>query len=94
MELAEFLKILENGDTKILDVRDSWETPFVQGQQVTQIPIHQITQNLDAISKTEDLIVMCQHGVRSKQVIHYLVSQHGFTNLINLTGGVHLWRGK
>lgn len=93
LSLEAFLEIFEEGRVPILDVRNAWETPFVKGPQVTQIPIHLIPGSLDKLPRDEDLIILCQHGVRSVQVVQYLESQHGFTNLINLTGGVHLWKG-
>ncbi len=86
--LGQFQAILEQGEIPILDVREAWETPAVSGDKVIQIPINQIPQFIDRIPKSEDLVVICQHGVRSKYTIEYLESQHGFTNLINLQGGV------
>lgn len=64
----------------------------MQGEHVIKIPINQIPQFMDMIPKTEDLVVLCQHGVRSKYAIEYLESQHNFSNLINLQGGVSTYR--
>ncbi|MBC8375117.1 MAG: rhodanese [FCB group bacterium] len=93
LSLDQFINKHEQGDIRILDVREAWETPFVRGENVLNIPMNQLPQAIDRIPRTEDLVVICQHAVRSKRVIEYLESQHGFDNLINLTGGVHLWTG-
>ncbi|MCF7808937.1 MAG: rhodanese-like domain-containing protein [Candidatus Marinimicrobia bacterium] len=88
IELAEFYTILESGTTKILDVREAWESPKLEGEMVLHIPVSQIIQSIDAIPQEEDLIVACQHGVRSLSVVEYLHKQHGFLNLLNLRGGL------
>jgi rhodanese-related sulfurtransferase len=36
------------------------------------------------------IIVVCHHGVRSRMVSKYL-DANGFTNIINLSGGVDAW---
>ena len=36
------------------------------------------------------IIVVCHHGVRSRMVAKYL-DANGFTNIINLSGGVDAW---
>jgi len=86
--LDQFINVYENGDIRILDVRESWETPLIDGENVLKIPVNQLLQSLDKIPRTEDLIVICQHAVRSTNVIQYLESQHNFTNLINLKDGI------
>ncbi len=91
--LTQFINIYENGDLRILDVREAWETPLVDGKNVLKIPVNQIPQSLDRIPRTEDLVVICQHAVRSTNVIQYLKSQHNFTNLINLSGGISTYHG-
>ena len=86
--LTEFIARFENGDIRILDVREAWETPFIRGENVISIPMNQLPQAINMIPRTDDLIVICQHAIRSKRVIEYLESQHGFDNLVNLQGGV------
>ncbi|MCF7825660.1 MAG: sulfurtransferase [Candidatus Marinimicrobia bacterium] len=86
--LAQFIHHYERGNIRILDVREAWEVPSVRGENVIQIPVNQLPHSIDLIPQTEDLIVICQHGVRSKAVIEFLESKHGFQNLIDLQGGV------
>lgn len=88
MSLPQFISIYESGDMQILDVRETWELPMIRGENVINIPMNQLPQAIDMIPRTEDLVVICQHAIRSKKVIEYLESQHGFENLINLEGGV------
>jgi len=91
--LEQFIEHYKNEDILILDVRESWETPFIKSEKVLQIPVNQIVASIDKIPRTEDVVVICQHAVRSIQVVQYLEANHNFTNLINLTGGVSTYDG-
>lgn len=44
-----------------------------------------IERHLDPSRET---IVLCHHGVRSMHVAHYLVTTKGFTNVLNVMGGI------
>jgi adenylyltransferase/sulfurtransferase len=84
----DFMESLGSAPIRVLDVRESWELPKIEGEFVTKIPIHQILDSLDQISKEDELIVVCQHGVRSKAVVEHLQTNFGYKNLINLRGGL------
>lgn len=88
IDLEQFQEHLSNGSMRVLDVRESWEDPIIEGGLVMKIPVSRIESALDEISKTEDIIVVCQHGIRSKEVVEYLQSHHQYENLINLQGGL------
>lgn len=94
ISLAQFINIYERGDIQILDVREAWETPFIAGENVINIPMNQLPQSIHLIPRTDDLVVICQHAIRSKRVIEYLESQHNYSNLINLEGGVSTYTGR
>jgi len=94
IDLDQFIKHYKQEDVLILDVRESWEVPFIKSDRVIQIPVNQILASLDRIPRDEDVIVICQHAVRSTQVVQYLQANHNFTNLINLIGGVSTYDGK
>ena len=38
----------------------------------------------------QEMVIICHHGIRSMQVARYF-DQIGFTNIINLQGGVDAW---
>ena len=52
------------------------------------IPMGEVMDNLDKISKDKQVIIHCRSGKRSATVINALESQHGYTNLYNLKGGI------
>ena len=52
------------------------------------IPMGEALDRIDEFSKDKQVVVHCRSGKRSATVINALESQHGFTNLYNLKGGI------
>ncbi len=79
--------INDKKDFQLIDVREEYE--FDEGNINGElIPMGDIMDNLEKISKDKQVIIHCRSGKRSAGVINALESQHGFTNLYNLTGGI------
>ncbi|MDX2172242.1 MAG: rhodanese-like domain-containing protein [Bacteroidota bacterium] len=74
-------------DFQLIDVREDYEfdESNINGQL---IPMGEVMDNVDKISKDKQVVVHCRSGKRSATVIGALESQHGFTNLYNLKGGI------
>lgn len=87
IELAEHLR---HQHPLLLDVREPWEFNIchIQGSQL--VPMGQIPARLDEFNHNQEIVVICHHGIRSRQVAQFMQSR-GFTNLINLSGGVEAW---
>lgn len=77
----------ENKDFQLIDVREQYEFDEVN-MNGELIPMGEIMDNTDKISKDKQVIIHCRSGKRSATVISALESQHGFTNLYNLKGGI------
>lgn len=79
--------INDKKDFQLIDVREEYEfdEANINGEL---IPMGDIMDNLEKISKDKQVIIHCRSGKRSAGVINALESQHGFTNLYNLTGGI------
>jgi len=77
----------EKKDFQLIDVREEYEFDEVNinGQL---IPMGEVMENIDKISKDKQVVVHCRSGKRSATVINALEAQHGFTNLYNLKGGI------
>jgi rhodanese-related sulfurtransferase len=76
----------------ILDVREPYEYAETN-MGAKLIPLGQImNMQVDDIEdwKEKEIIVHCKSGMRSQQAI-MMLSQMGFTNLKNLTGGIIAW---
>ena len=74
----------------VLDVREDWERAAARLPGTLDIPMGEIPQRLAELPRERAIVVMCHGGVRSMRVAHYL-AQNGFTQLANLTGGIHAW---
>jgi rhodanese-related sulfurtransferase len=74
----------------LLDVREPWEYNIVHLEDSRLIPMREIPQAAEAMNPEQEIIVICHHGIRSRQVALYLESK-GFSNVINLYGGLDAW---
>lgn len=82
----------ENLDFQLIDVReeDEFEICNLANIGAELIPMGNIMQHIDKISKTKPVVVQCHRGGRSASVISVLQMQ-GFENLHNLKGGITAW---
>ena len=89
IELHDHLEKTDSGPL-LLDVREPWEYRIcrIEGSQL--IPMGQIPTSLGSLDPGRETVVICHHGIRSRQVAMYLEYQ-GFGQVINLRGGVEAW---
>lgn len=74
-------------DYQLIDVREEHE--FDEANLSGElIPMGEVMENVDKISKDKKVVIHCRSGKRSASVIQALEAQHGFTNLYNLKGGI------
>ena len=80
------------GTAQLLDVREPWEYQICHLEDSRLIPMQQIPQAVEQaeLDPSQEIVVICHHGIRSRQVAYYL-EQHGFDKVINLEGGVAAW---
>jgi rhodanese-related sulfurtransferase len=74
----------------LLDVREPWEYQIVHLENSRLVPMRQIPAELDSLAAEQEIIVICHHGIRSRQVALFLEG-HGFRNVVNLRGGIDAW---
>ena len=74
----------------LLDVRQPWEYDICKLDNTVLVPMSQIPHKLDEFDKEQEVVVICHHGIRSRQVGLFLEAS-GFANVINLNGGVDGW---
>jgi len=86
-ELADHLR--ENQPV-LLDVREPWEFNIRHIEGSRLLPMGEIQQRMRHLDPDFETVVICHHGIRSRQVGMYLEYQ-GFNNVINLVGGVEAW---
>jgi adenylyltransferase/sulfurtransferase len=76
---------------KIIDVREEHEFEICNIVGSTLMPMSEIDDFIAQIPKAIPVVMYCHHGVRSQYTIDHLRHEYGFSNLINLTGGIHAW---
>jgi rhodanese-related sulfurtransferase len=83
--------MLESANTPlILDVREPWENDLCSLPGNRLIPLGLLTEHIDELPRDQTIVVHCHHGGRSARAVAYL-RQQGFTQAVNLTGGINAW---
>jgi rhodanese-related sulfurtransferase len=78
----------------LLDVREPWEAQLasiaIDGLRSQLIPMGQIPARVSELEPTQPIVCYCHHGVRSLQVVAFLL-RAGFDSVYNLAGGIDAW---
>ena len=78
----------------VLDVREPWEVKTASvrpdGFALVAIPMNEIPGRLGELDPDKSIACLCHHGARSQHVAAFLAG-HGFTNVVNLAGGIDAW---
>ena len=79
---------------QLLDVREDWEVAVacvqLPGVQHHHIPMGQVPARLAELNPVQPVVCLCHHGMRSAQVVAFLLRQ-GYDRVYNLTGGIDAW---
>jgi rhodanese-related sulfurtransferase len=78
----------------VLDVREPWEVALAPLKHPTlatvAVPMQQIPARLAELDAERPVYVLCHHGMRSLQVVHFLERQ-GWPEVCNIHGGIDAW---
>jgi len=89
-ELAMWLADENRPKPVLLDVREPWEFQTCHIAGSVPIPMNSIPERLQELEEDASIVCICHHGARSMSVAAFL-ERNGFTQVTNLTGGVHAW---
>ena len=89
-ELAAWLDDQASTGPVLLDVREPWEYQLCHIDGSRTMPMSTVPANVAQLERDMPIVCICHHGMRSMQVGLFL-EQQGFTDVINLTGGVDAW---
>lgn len=78
---------LANNDSLIIDIRENYEEPKLDLENVKNVPLSELDNFLKEIDKNQKIILVCQHGNRSELAVGYLNKQ-GFANVFHLQNGI------
>lgn len=82
--------LIAQHDVLLLDVREKWEFEICHIEASQNIPMGNIPDVIDELNADVETVVICHHGARSLQVAMFLEGK-GFSDVINLDGGVDAW---
>jgi rhodanese-related sulfurtransferase len=88
IDSKELKKMFDNKeDFQLIDVREDYELEIATlgGEH---IPMAEVLNQVERVQKNKKVVFHCRSGKRSAAVIQALETQHGFTNLYNLQGGI------
>lgn len=88
--VSELKTLKDNSaDFQLIDVREAHEVEVCE-MGGEHIPMGNVMDNLDKISKTKQVIIHCRSGARSGAICQAL-EKEGYTNVHNLKGGIIAW---
>jgi adenylyltransferase/sulfurtransferase len=83
----------EKVDFQLIDVREEYEYEQMN-IDAELIPMGEIADNIDKISRNKQVVIHCKSGARSATICNLLSAQFGFTNLYNLKGGILAYKSE
>src|SRR5688572_415692 len=87
---SELKKMMDNKeDFQLIDVREEYEVEIANMDREL-IPMADIMDNIDKITKAKKVVVNCRSRKRSGAVVQTL-EKEGFKNVVNLKGGILAW---
>lgn len=89
LQLQAYLSETETAPL-LLDVREPWEFEYCHIEGSVLIPMGKLASKLETLDPSQDIIMICHHGIRSRQMGYYM-EQAGFASITNLDGGVEQW---
>ena len=91
ISVTELKEMRDNSvEHQLIDVREHHEVQIcAMGGE--HIPMGEVMANLDKIKKDIPVILHCKSGARSMAICEALEKTRGFSNLINLNGGILAW---
>lgn len=91
IDVFELKELIENkSDFQLVDVREPYEFEIANlGGDL--IPISSFVERLDEVDLDKKVVVICRSGVRSANVVDYLMRVTGKDNFYNLKGGILAW---
>jgi len=80
----------EEKDFQLVDVRKQFEWD-IANLDAELIVLDTLPKNVEKINKDKPVVIHCRSGARSANAISFLQDNYGYTNLLNLKGGILAW---
>jgi sulfur-carrier protein adenylyltransferase/sulfurtransferase len=80
----------ERDGVVLLDVREPWEYGITRLADAVNIPLRALQERLSELDPATPYLVYCHHGSRSLFACA-LMTHAGFSEVLNLHGGIDRW---
>ena len=77
-----------------VDVREPHEYASGHLPAASLVPVSQLEERWQEVARERPVIVYCASGSRSRSACRFLSQEKGYTNLLNLEGGIGSWKGE
>ena len=89
-QLAEWMADQARAKPLVLDVREPGELEICRIDGALAMPRRTVPAQAGTLEAAAPVVVVCHHGMRSMQVAMFL-EREGFTDVVNLQGGIEAW---
>jgi rhodanese-related sulfurtransferase len=86
----ELKTLLDQGQARLLDVRQAEELEIAHIAGATHIPLNELPGRLAELDPKQPVVALCHHGVRS-EMAGRILERNGFTHVAHLSGGIDAW---
>lgn len=87
---TDLKSMLKDSNIQFVDVRTSMEYNSNRICQFQNIPLGNLGQKQNQLSKEKEIVVICQSGMRSNKASKAL-KKYGFKKVTNVKGGMSAW---
>ncbi|MDE5413492.1 rhodanese-like domain-containing protein [Alkalihalobacterium chitinilyticum] len=87
---AELKRELNKKDVQLIDVRTPGEYRSNHIKRFKNIPLHELSNKVNHLTKEKEVVVICQSGMRSNKATKML-KKLGFEKVTNVKGGMSAW---
>jgi sulfur-carrier protein adenylyltransferase/sulfurtransferase len=94
IDVTEVKAKLDRGDDfELIDVREPYEYQICSIPGAKLIPLGQLPKRLNELDRNAEIVAHCKSGKRSQQAVD-LLKKNGYSNVLNMTGGILAWSDK
>jgi molybdopterin/thiamine biosynthesis adenylyltransferase/rhodanese-related sulfurtransferase len=93
IDIKELENLQKKQTTVLIDVRETHEIPKLNSRKYKQFPMSNFEDLLHQEIVESNIVLLCQHGVRSIAAAEYLFEKYGDKkNIYSLKGGIVRWK--
>lgn len=93
IDAAQLTALQQERSTLLIDVRERHEFPVLEESLFKKVPMSEFAKFLATEIAEENIVFICQHGIRSVAAAEALYEKYGAEkHIYSLKGGVVKWR--